>query len=249
MKRSLWILAVVLTILVGCTKEDVKVLDRYALDSTLFIQGLDRYDDEKLLLSTGLNGKSSIGTYDFEHYVARDVLPRTQFGEGSTVTPNGIIQLTWKAGVAYLRDTETFELKDQFTYEGEGWGIDYDTSADILYMTDGSHMLQVRNAKTFEQEKEIAVTEDGKSVEKLNEIETAKGYVYANVWYEDRIIKIDPKTGEVVASYDFTDVLKEELKDYSGEIDVLNGISYDEEDDVFYVTGKYYPYVWKVKIE
>jgi len=80
----------------------------------------------------------------------------------------------------------------------------------------------------------------------INELEYIEGVIYANVWQSPKIIKIDPRSGQVTATIDFSDIVP---KEYRGHTDyVLNGIAYDPEGKRLFVTGKMWPLVFEVEI-
>ena len=111
-------------------------------------------------------------------------------------------------------------------------------------MSDGSDALTFRDADTFEPTGEVSVTLDGESVDEINELECAGGSVWANVWHEDRILRIDPDSGEV------TGVLDVDLPAGQADgADVLNGIAaIPEQDYTFYLTGKLWDTIYEVRV-
>lgn len=141
---------------------------------------------------------------------------------------------------------------ETFHYEGEGWGLAYDASRDSLWMTNGSTKLQERDAKNFELKREVTVTDQGKPIKWLNELEFVDGKLYGNIWQSPFIVKLDPETGVIESQYDFTTLIKEHKLEAQltpgGKPDVLNGIAHIK-GDRFYVTGKYYPYVFEVRLK
>lgn len=60
----------------------------------------------------------------------------------------------------------------------------------------------------------------------------------------DDIVQIDPATGKVVAFYDMSTLYP--IRQRSKVDDVLNGIAFDQEEDVFYLTGKNWSKYYKV---
>ena len=96
----------------------------------------------------------------------------------------------------------------------------------------------------------LQVTHNGKPVQRLNELEVVKGYILANVWFSNSIMKIDPATGEVVSVLDFARIYPAALrkKELHLEDAVLNGIAYDARRDVLYITGKLWPRMYQVKL-
>jgi glutamine cyclotransferase len=93
----------------------------------------------------------------------------------------------------------------------------------------------------------INVTEAGRPVENLNELEWIKGEIFSNVWQTDEIVRIDPATGNVRGVIDLTGLLAPE--DRGPDIDVLNGIAYDEARDRLFVTGKRWPKLFEIRLK
>jgi glutamine cyclotransferase len=91
----------------------------------------------------------------------------------------------------------------------------------------------------------IKVTADSVPVKNINELEWVKGEIYANIWQTMKIARIDPKTGKVVGWIDLTGILSP--ADQQGA-DVLNGIAYDAQGDRLFVTGKYWPKLFEIKL-
>ena len=87
----------------------------------------------------------------------------------------------------------------------------------------------------------------------MNELEFVDGHVYANVWYSEKILKIDPYTGLVVKQWDIGSLASAE-KAYQRETnqfveaDVLNGIAYNKSHNTFYLSGKKYHLIFAVKL-
>jgi glutamine cyclotransferase len=90
------------------------------------------------------------------------------------------------------------------------------------------------------------VTDDGQPIKQLNEVEYIKGEIYANIWHSDRIARISPRNGHVIAWIDLTGLLPDSQK--INDESVLNGIAYDEKLDRLFVTGKQWPTVFEIKI-
>ena len=156
-----------------------------------------------------------------------------------------LIQITWQNGRAFTYDLETFNPAGEFSYTGEGWGLCYDGTD--LYMSDGSATLTVRDPDTFEAVREIAVTQGGAPVTELNELECVGEDIYANVWRTDRIVRINKESGNVVAEIDASGLLSAEERQALEPNAVLNGIAYNPDDDTFFITGKLWPEVFKVR--
>lgn len=234
----------------GVRQLRVKVLSVRAHDAAAFTQGflLDetKPGEVRLFESTGLYGQSTLREVDLQSgKVLRSVaLPATHFGEGLALAGDRLIQLTWRERVAHVYDRDTFEKVEQLSYAGEGWGLCDD--GERLIMSDGSSRLFFRSAETFELLGHVDVTLEGRPRDLLNELEFANGHVYANVWFEDFIVKIEPSTGEVVAVIDASGLLSASEEERAN---VLNGIAYREESRTFFLTGKLWPRVYEVTFE
>lgn len=222
-----------------------RVLAEYPHDPGAFTQGLVHHDGW-FYESTGLRGNSSLrrvapatGTVDIS--VA---LPETEFGEGLALVGDRLIQLTWQEEVAHVYRLETFEPITDHAYTGEGWGLCFD--GQQLIMTDGSDRLFFRDAASFELLGSQPVSDDGVSVEQLNELECVDGLVLANVWMTDRIAVIDPRMGQVLQWVDASGLLTQEE---AASADVLNGVARDATSGRFYITGKLWPKLFEVELE
>jgi glutamine cyclotransferase len=215
-------------------------------DTGAFTQGLLWYDGS-IYESTGRNGQSTLREVDPQTGdVLRSVdVPEQYFAEGLALVNDKLIQLTWKAGVAFVYDRATFEQIGTFSYSGEGWGLCYDGT--YLYMSDGSPFLQIRDPQTFDLIFRGLVTLQGRMVEKLNELECVGDYIYANVWETDYIVKIDKTDGVAVGVIDTANLVPPDEKAQFDSSEVLNGIAYLPDSDTFLITGKDWPHMYEVK--
>ncbi len=221
----------------------VQVLGSTPHDRSAFTQGLVWFQGA-LYESTGLYGQSTVREVDrATGEVRRQVrLDPTVFAEGLAQVGDRLVQITWQQGVAYVYDIATLERLDQFTYTGEGWGLCNDGAR--LVMSDGSSALTFRDPETFGAIGTVSVTLDGRPLDRLNELECVGDRVYANVWMSDLIVRIDPGSGRVDAAIDAGNLLPPAERIGA---DVLNGIAYDPEQDVFLITGKLWPRVFEVR--
>lgn len=222
-----------------------KVIAQYPHDTWAFTQGLLWYDGF-LYESTGRYGQSVLRRLELESgkSLQSKSLALRYFGEGLVQVGEKLYQLTWQSGVAFEYDLHTFSELRRFQYEGEGWGITSDGEAFI--MSDGSDSLQWRDLETFELQKRVTVSLNGRTISKLNELEYVDGFVFANIWGAREIVKIDPSSGNVVAVID-TSALPYRTR-FEGE-DVLNGIAYKPETGTFLLTGKLWPAIYEVRFE
>jgi glutamine cyclotransferase len=222
-----------------------KVVNTFAHDPKAFTQGLV-FGDGFLYEGTGLNGRSELRKVDLETgKVLQDYkLPDEFFGEGITVYDDRIIQLTYQSRVGFVYNKETFELLREFTYPTEGWGLTHND--DYLIMSDGTPMLYFLNPETFAQNHKIMVLDRDSPVWGLNELEYIDGQIYANVWPTERIVKVDPETGRVIGWIDMEGILAPQ--DHDESVDVFNGIAYDATNRRLFVTGKFYPKLYEIKL-
>jgi glutaminyl-peptide cyclotransferase len=216
----------------------------YPHDPKAFTQGL-QYVDGVFYEGTGQVGQSSIRRVEVDTgkvLQQRDV-PAPHFGEGITVWKHDLIELTWQTHVAFVYDRNTFEPKKQFKYPGEGWGLTHDGAN--LIMSDGTSDLRVLDPVTFVEKRRIKVTAAGAPLRELNEVEFVKGEIFANIWQTDYVARISPETGKVTGYIDLRGLLSPADR---ARTDVLNGIAYDAEHDRLFVTGKWWPKLFEIKV-
>jgi glutaminyl-peptide cyclotransferase len=173
-------------------------------------------------------------------------LAAAYFGEGITIFNGKIYQLTWQEYTAFVYDLNDFKLLKELKYSNEGWGLTHDGTH--LIMSDGTHILRFVNPETFETVHTLTVLDEkGKPAMELNELEFIKGEIWANVWGETYILRIDPLTGKITGKIDLGSVAKEQT---AGSMDnVLNGIAYDETGDRIFITGKKWKNVFEIKLK
>jgi glutamine cyclotransferase len=218
------------------------VVSTYPHDSAAFTQGLV-YLDGQFIEGTGLYGKSTLRRVEIATgtIVQRIDLPPTDFGEGVAVWQDRIIQLTYQENTAYVWDRDTFAAEGSFLYPGEGWGLTHDGWR--LIMSDGTSQLEFRDPDTFAVLDTLDVTDNGAPVTNLNELEWIRGEVFANRWLTDRIARIDPKNGDVIAWIDLGPLV---AANASG--DVLNGIAWDDANERLFVTGKWWSNLYEIEL-
>jgi glutaminyl-peptide cyclotransferase len=214
-------------------------------DPRAFTQGL-QFVDGHLYEGTGLHGESTLRRVELRSgaVLQQVALSPQYFGEGITVVGDRVIQLTWRSGVGFVYDRDTFERRRTFTYTGEGWGLTFD--GQHLIMSDGTDALRFWHPETFEEVRRVQVTDGGAPVAQLNELEYFDGLVYANVWPTDRVARIDPSSGQVTGWIDFSGLLTPSER--ARGVDVLNGIAHDPRTGHFLVTGKLWPWVFEVRL-
>ena len=221
-----------------------KVVAAYPHDPAAFTQGLV-IDHGQLYEGTGQYGASSIRKVDLESGRVEKIhsIDREYFGEGITILGNKLYEITWKSGLAFVYDLDSFNVVQTFKYPTEGWGLTHD--GEHLIMSDGSSTLRFLDPMTFKPQREITVRDGDKPVSQLNELELIEGEIWANVWYDDRIARISPADGRVLGWIDLADLYPRSAR--RGD-DVLNGIAYDAAARKIYVTGKNWPQLYQIDV-
>jgi glutamine cyclotransferase len=222
-----------------------KIVNTYPHDRNAFTQGLV-FDDSFLYEGTGIYGKSTLRKVELEtgEVLKNYSMPNEFFCEGVTFWNDTLLQLTWKSRIGFVYDKDNFLLLTEFAYPTEGWGITHDGTHLIL--SDGTATLYFLDPDTYEEIGRIEVRDRDVPITNLNELEYIQGAIYANVWQTNHIAIIAPETGKVVGWIDLKGLLSEE--DRYPPVSVLNGIAYDTEQDRLFVTGKYWPKLFEIKL-
>jgi glutaminyl-peptide cyclotransferase len=220
------------------------VVRTYPHDSRAFTQGL-QYLDGFLYEGTGNLGESSIRKVKLEtgEVLQHRDLSKEHFGEGIVVWKSELFQLTWQSRLGFVYDRDTFAPKRTFRYSGEGWGLTHDGT--FLIMSDGTDILRFVEPATFKQQRTLKVMASGQPLRQLNELEYVKGEIWANVWMTDTVVRIDAKTGRVTGVIDLANLLTPSER---ARTDVLNGIAFDAAGDRLFVTGKWWPKLFEIRL-
>ncbi len=234
---------------IAASQLDYRLLETIPRDSPAFTQGLE-FNGDELIESSGLRGKSYIlktsqpGSSSATA-IWHTPLPAPYFAEGLSQLNGRIYLLSWQQQTGWIIHPQTGRVEDQFTYQGQGWGLA--AMEDTLVRSDGSHTLFVHETEEFNVRKKIDVRWNGRAVNRLNELEYAQGYIWANIWQSSHIVAIDPNSGEVAGWLDLSELSQQEAlqnRDY-----VLNGIAYHRASDTFWVTGKRWKHYYRLKVE
>lgn len=221
-----------------------RVVRSYPHDPGSFTEGLF-FHNGQLFESTGLEGHSWVRRVDLAtgRGLQQANLPPQYFGEGSIVWGNRLIQLTWRSQIGFIYDLRTFRPTATFGYRGEGWALTHDGRRII--MSDGTSQLRFLDPVTLRETGRLQVTDGGRPVAQLNELEWVNGEILANIWQTDRIARINPRSGAVTGWIDLTGLLRPE--DRAGrQVDVLNGIAWDGRR--LFVTGKLWPRLYQIEL-
>lgn len=222
----------------------VEVVKEYPHDTGAYTQGLF-FDGGRFFESTGQFGESSFREVELAtgKVLSKMNFQQKYFGEGSVMLGGNLYILTWLNKVAFVYDAKTLEYKQTYSYPREGWGLT--TDGKSLIASDGSSRLYFLSPE-FKQERYVDVKMDGRAVRNLNELEYIDGKVWANVYMTDLIVIINPADGTVEASIDCTGLLPRNLRE--PRTDVLNGIAQDPATGKIYLTGKYWPRLYEVRL-
>jgi glutamine cyclotransferase len=221
------------------------VIQSYPHDSKAFTQGLI-VKDGFFWEGTGLIERSSLRKVEIKSgkVLLQQNLKGSVFGEGLTFLGGRFYQLSWKNGEIFEWDEKGTNILKTHKNPLEGWGIT--VWKNQLILSDGSSMLW-RWTPGLPPSPFQEVVADGKKISQINELETVKEYILANVWQMDHIAVIDPKSGQVVEWWDCS-LLKSKLGN-ALSADVLNGIAYDAQKKKIYVTGKLWDKVFEIQVK
>ena len=222
-------------------------------DTTAFTEGL-LFHNGQLYESTGTDTnmpESRRSLFGIVDTATGKIHPKVEidrnkyFGEGIAFIGNKVFQLTYTTKVGFIYDATTFKKLGEFTFPSpEGWGMT--TNGANLIMSDGSSNISYVDPNTFRLVKVVGVTDNNGPVSNINELELIKGYLYANQWQTNYILKIDTATGKVVGRMNLDSIAGEAHNKFAGA-EVLNGIAYDSASGLVYVTGKLWANIYEIR--
>jgi len=232
---------------------DFTVVKAYPHDTSAYTEGF-LFHDGKLYESTGTepdmpaDRRSMFGTVDL---TTGKITPKVEidrnkyFGEGIVFLNGKVFQLTYTTKVGFIYDAATFKKLGEFTFPSvEGWGMT--TDGKYLIMSDGTSNITYLDPSNFQQARIVGVTDNNGPVSNINELELINGFIYANQWQTNYILKIDPSSGKVVGRLNLDSLVQQAKNQYPGA-EVLNGIAYDSTSGKVYVTGKLWPSIYEIK--
>lgn len=227
------------------------VENQYPHDINSFTEGF-LFHDGKLFESTGSpdnlpQTKSVFGIVDLKSgkIDVKAEIDRKYFGEGIVFLNGKVFQLTYREQTGYIYDGKTYKNIGKFNYTNrEGWGLT--TDGKHLIMSDGTSYLTFMDPTNFSVVKILDVAENGRVQDNLNELEYIKGFIYANIWATNNIVKIDPNSGDIVGKMDLSALLYESKVRNPDALET-NGIAYDSVSNKVLVTGKLWPTIYEIK--
>jgi glutaminyl-peptide cyclotransferase len=234
---------------VGSTPQSVpvqsaQIVATFPHDNRAFTEGLF-WQDGYLYESTGELNRSGIRKVRLSDgkVMARVAVDPPFYGEGIAPWNGTILSLTWKNQTGF-RWSKDFKKLGSFKYQGEGWALAADDKGGLI-MSDGSPVLRFVDPATFTVKRRLTVTDGGRPVKMLNELEYVDGEILANIWLTDLIARIDPQDGHVIGWIDVSELHRQ--SGATAENDVPNGIAWDAKKRRLFVTGKDWPYMFQIK--
>jgi glutamine cyclotransferase len=244
------LIALFLTLLPAATQAATpvygyKVVATFPHSTTAYTEGFF-YLDGLFYEGTGMKARSQVLALDpatgrtLQHTeIAPDL-----FGEGIVDWGSYLYEWTWTSHICFVYDRFSLRPIKQLTYTGEGWGMT--RTAKEIVTSDGTATLRFRKPETFAETRHILVHDGARAVDQLNELEYIDGEIYANVWHSDRIARISPADGHLIAWIDLKGILPDSERVDSES--VLNGIAWDAKGKRLFVTGKQWPKIFQIEL-
>lgn len=229
----------------GVVVQDAEIVRSYPHDPGAFTQGL-LFSEGRLFESTGIEGLSTIREVRLEDgaVLRCATLPPACFGEGLVDWGRWIISLSWRSGIGFRWDRNSLRRLGTFRFGGEGWGATRNET-DII-VSDGTPVLRFLDPQTMAERRRLLVTERGRPLGWLNDLQWVEGEILANVFPTDTIARIDPVTGASVARVRIP-ALPAAFGPRGAE-QILNGIAYDSGGGRLFVTGKLWPLLLEIRL-
>ncbi|KAG0453853.1 hypothetical protein HPP92_025157 [Vanilla planifolia] len=225
------------------------IVNEFPHDPEAFTQGLLYGGNDTLFESTGLYGRSSVRKVDLLSGKVKlsYKMGESLFGEGLTLLGDRLFQVTWLTNIGFTYDQHNISKMGKFVHPmKDGWGLA--TDGNVIFGSDGSSKLYQLDPVTWKVIKKMTVSYRDQEIPLLNELEYISGEVWANVWQTDCIARISHDSGNVLG-WILLHQLRQNLLD-SGhkDIDVLNGIAWDEQNKRLFVTGKLWPKLYEIQV-
>ncbi len=227
-------------------KYTYQIINTYPHLTTSFTEGLEYYNGF-LYEGTGNHGESDLLKINLTTGEAVNTihLDSIYFGEGITILNDKIYQLTYRAQKGFIYNLSDFALIDSFLYKSaEGWGLTNDGTN--LIMSNGTETLTWINPNDFSVVKTLQVANNNGLRTLINELEYIDGKILANIYTTNIIVEIDAETGRVLSEVNLDNLMNSFIM--NNNIDYMNGIAYDKENDRLFVTGKWWPNLFEIKL-
>lgn len=223
----------------------LEVLETLPHSRNAYTQGLFFHKGE-LYESCGQYGESAFRKVELK--TGKDLrrlnFDKKYFVEGSCAIDNLLYILTWQEHKCFVYDINTFKYLGELYNPREGWGLT--TNGKELILSDGTSNIYFLDPQTFQVRSTKQVKLFGKPLNMINELEYIGGDIWANIYTQDYIAIIDPATGNIKGMIDCKGLLPKSLQNPT--TDVLNGIAYNPDSGEIYLTGKYWPKLYKVRL-
>jgi glutamine cyclotransferase len=238
--------------IVAPTNLNYAIVKVYPHDTTSYTQGLE-WDGNNLIEGTGNYGKSLLHVLDTQMKSSKGPIKLAAefFGEGTTLFNGKIYQLTWKENKVFVYDAKTLKKTGELYWPYEGWGLTHNDTS-LIVSTGGSNLYFV-NPLNFSIQKTIGVFDNYGYTTNINELEWVNGKIFANIYYQDKIVVIDPMSGSVTSTMDMSNILAQAGVKYNprtvNDGYVLNGIAYKTQTKTLFVTGKCWPVMVEITLK
>jgi glutamine cyclotransferase len=177
------------------TQGQFTVLNQYMIAEQRFVEGLEFLDDTKLIMSSGSYGNSHLDILDMETNPVKTIMTTAidaqYFGEGITYLADRkeIIMMTYKKHKAFRFGSGDLKMIQEMTIPAavvEGWGLTH--FENTLFVSDGTSTIHRVKPENFEVISSFKVTENGREVRSINELEYVNGKIYANIFQSNDVI-------------------------------------------------------------
>jgi glutamine cyclotransferase len=223
-----------------------RVIRTFPHEKSSYTQGLI-YHGGFLYESTGRYGKSALIKMDTLGNIVQKIgLSNHFFGEGIAEFNGKIYQLTYRSHVGFIYSLASLEELRRFEVQNqEAWGLT--ANENNLILSDGSAVLTILNPEYINTVDQIHVADNEKLIDRLNELEWVEpDIIYANIYGQPRIAKIDMESGQVMGYIDMSELKPAGVPDNMDY--VLNGIAYNKNRNTYFITGKLWPVVYEVEL-
>jgi len=237
----------------------VKVVNIIKKSPRIYTEGLF-YEDGNIYESGYYKNKSFLVKKNHESKKIIKTVPLLSLtGKGIAKCRNKFYQLTEKEKKVITYTYPDLNLITTSFLDSEmlnGGGLSNLTDNNLV-ATDGTNNLHILDCQDeLYVIKSIPIYDlNGTPMTGLQDLTVVDEYVYANRQNDNRILKIDPKNGSVVKTYDLINLINYELKMKSlsrndiAKGSILNGITYDKKRNLFILTGRNWGYYYEVKLQ